>query len=146
MRALAVRSKPEPGSARFFLLLGLLAAAGPAAMDIYTPGLPTIASDFGASTSATQLTVALYLAGLAIGQLLFGYLSDIYGRRLPLILGLTLFVLASGLCAVAPSLPALVAARLVQGIAAACGMVIGRSVVRDLFDLSNRLATTRGWS
>ncbi len=132
---LAARSWPETSSKRFFLLLGLLAAMGPAGMDIYNPALPTMAFDLGVSMSASQLTVSLYLAGLATGQLLFGYLSDVYGRRLPLLVGLVLFVAASVLCALAPSLATLVVCRLVQGAAAASGIVIGRSVVRDLFDL-----------
>ena len=78
---------------RFFILLGLLAAGGPAAMDMYIPALPTVATDLGASTSAAQLTVGLYLVGLAAGQLVFGQWSDVAGRRRPLLIGLGMFVL-----------------------------------------------------
>jgi DHA1 family bicyclomycin/chloramphenicol resistance-like MFS transporter len=126
---------PAPESRRFFVLLGCLAASGPAAMDMYVPALPNVAASLHSSTSATQLTIALYLVGLALGQLLFGQLSDIFGRRRPLLFGLLLFVASSVACALTSSLALLAAARLVQGTAGASGVVIGRTVVRDLYGL-----------
>ncbi|MDO8213181.1 multidrug effflux MFS transporter [Conexibacter sp. CPCC 206217] len=129
------RSAPPPESVRFFLLLGCLSAVGPAAMDLYLSSLPTVARELDVTTSAAQLTISLYLVGMALGQFVFGQLADVVGRRLPLLGGLVLFVLASLLCAVSPSLPVLCAGRLLQGAAGACGMAIGRTVVRDLFGL-----------
>jgi DHA1 family bicyclomycin/chloramphenicol resistance-like MFS transporter len=126
-------SQPAPDSVRLFVLLGVLAGAGPAALDMYVPALPRVASDLQVSTSAAQLTIAFYLAGLALGQLLFGQLSDVFGRRRPVLVGLLLFTVASALCFATSSLAALCAARLVQGAAGASGMAIGRSVVRDLY-------------
>jgi DHA1 family bicyclomycin/chloramphenicol resistance-like MFS transporter len=122
-----------PNSIRFFLLLGCLSAAGPLAMDMYIPALPSVASDLDASTSATQLTIALYLVGVALGQVIFGQLSDVWGRRRPLLAGLLLFLLASGFCATTSSIVALSVGRFMQGVGGATGVVIGRTVVRDLY-------------
>ena len=105
-------------------------------MDMYIPALPTVASDLGASTSAAQLTVGLYLVGLAAGQLVFGQWSDVAGRRRPLLIGLGMFVVASAVCGTCSSLPALCGGRFLQGASGAAGMVIGRAVVRDLFGLT----------
>src|SRR4051794_9984890 len=102
-------------------------------MDIYLPGLPRLTDDFGASTSTAQLTVAFFLVGLGAGQLLTGPLSDIHGRRRPLLVGTGLYLVASLLCAAAPSIGLLIIARALQGAAAATGVVIARAIVRDLF-------------
>ena len=118
-------------------MIGGLAGAGPAAVNLYLPALPDVASDLHASTSAAQLTLALFLVGAAAGQLIFGPLSDVFGRRRPLLAGMLIFAAASILCAVAPSLATLCIARLLQGAGAASGMVIGRSLVRDLFGLTD---------
>jgi DHA1 family bicyclomycin/chloramphenicol resistance-like MFS transporter len=83
-----------------FLLLGSLSAAGPSAVGMSIPVLPKIASDLGASTSATLLTLALYLVGMALGQVVFGQQSDVLGRRRVLLAGLSLILIASALCAV----------------------------------------------
>jgi len=106
---------------------------GPASMDIYLPGLPQLARDLGASPSTAQLTVTMFLIGLALGQFLAGPLSDVHGRRRPLIVGMAAFTVASLVCAIAPNLYALAAMRLVQGTMAAAGIAIGRAVVRDLY-------------
>lgn len=105
-------------------------------MDMYVPALPRVASDLGSSTSATQLTIALYLVGLALGQVVFGQLSDVSGRRRALLAGLVLFLLASVFCALTSSIVPLAIARLLQGLGGATGMVISRSVVRDLYDVT----------
>ncbi len=102
-------------------------------MDSYLPGLPHLARDFGVGASAAQVTLTTYLIGLALGQLLAGSLSDVHGRRRPLIAGMALFTVASLVCALAPNLYALAVMRLVQGAMAAAGVAIGRAVVRDLY-------------
>lgn len=113
------------------VVLGSLQGLGPLSLDTYLPGLPVIADDLRASTSATQLTLTATLAGLALGQLFFGPLSDRLGRRRPLLAGLTGFVLASALCAVAPSIELLVGLRFAQGFTAAAGMVSAMAIARD---------------
>ncbi len=134
--AAAVRAARLPlDGRRFFALLGTVSAAGPAALDIYLPALPMVAADLGASTSATELTISFYLVGIALGQLVFGHLSDVHGRRSPLLVGMLLFAGASLLCAVSSSLPELIAARFAEGLGGAAGMVIARAVVRDLFGM-----------
>jgi MFS transporter, DHA1 family, multidrug resistance protein len=135
-RRWSTRAFPAPESRRLFVLIGCLAASGPAAMDMYVPGLPEVSASLHSSTSATQLTIALYLVGIAAGQLVFGQVSDIFGRRRPLLIGLALFLATSVACAAASSLALLVAARFLQGVTGASGVVIGRTVVRDLYGLT----------
>jgi DHA1 family bicyclomycin/chloramphenicol resistance-like MFS transporter len=117
---------------RLVVVLGALSAFGPLSIDFYLPGLPRLTSDFGASASAGQLTLTACLLGLAFGQLAFGPLSDRFGRRPPLIAGLIIYGGASLACAAAPDIWVLVALRLVQGLSGSSGIVIARSVVRDL--------------
>jgi DHA1 family bicyclomycin/chloramphenicol resistance-like MFS transporter len=114
-------------------VLGSVSAIGPAAMDAYLPGLPELARDFGVSPSAAQVTVTTYLLGLALGQLLSGPLSDVHGRRRPLVAGMAVFTVTTLACSVAPSLFVLAGMRLVQGTAAAVGVAVGRAIVRDLY-------------
>ncbi|MFF7300486.1 Bcr/CflA family efflux MFS transporter [Streptomyces sp. NPDC008265] len=116
---------------RFIVLLAALVALGPLSVDGYLPGLPDLAGDLRAGAAATQLTITACLAGLAIGQLIAGPLSDAYGRRRPLLAGLALYTIASALCAVAPDIRTLVGLRLVQGIGGAFGIVIANAMVRD---------------
>ncbi|MEU6700091.1 multidrug effflux MFS transporter [Pseudonocardia sp. NPDC046786] len=129
-----------PSRLRIALILGALIALGPLTIDTYLPALPQVGADLGASGTTVQLTLTGTLAGLALGQLLIGPLSDAYGRRLPLLAGTGLHVLASALVAVAPSIEVLAALRVLQGIGAAAGAVVGLAVVRDLF--SGRAAAT----
>ena len=130
-------TSPTSGRARLtvpvglVVVLGALQGLGPLSLDTYLPALPTIAEELGASTSATQLTLTATLVGLASGQVVFGPLSDARGRRLPLLGGLALFVLASLACAVAPNVETLIVLRAVQGFAAASGMVTATAVARD---------------
>jgi len=114
-------------------VLGSVSAIGPAAMDAYLPGLPELARDFGVSPSAAQVTVTTYLLGLALGQLLSGPLSDVHGRRRPLVAGMAVFTVTTLACSLAPSLYVLAGMRLVQGTAAAVGVAVGRAIVRDLY-------------
>lgn len=118
---------------RLVLVLGVLTALGPFTVDMYLPALPTITAHFHTTDAAVQLTLTGTLAGLAIGQLVVGPLSDMYGRRGPLVLGTALHVAASLACYFAPSIAALGALRTVQGFGAAATTVIAMAVVRDLF-------------
>ena len=101
-------------------------------MDLYLPALPEMARDLPASASASQLTITTSMVGLALGQVMAGPISDARGRRRPLLAGVAVFAIASVLCAFAPSIWALLALRLVQGIAGATGLSIARAMVRDL--------------
>ena len=113
---------------RILLILGALSAFGPLAIDFYLPSFPALALAFATDVEHVQLTLAAYFIGLAGGQLLYGPLADRFGRRRPLLLGVTLFSLASVACALATSLEWLLVARLVQALGGCAGMVIGRSL------------------
>jgi DHA1 family bicyclomycin/chloramphenicol resistance-like MFS transporter len=126
------RGPGVPRRPTLVVLLGALSAFGPLSIDMYLPALPAMAQDLGAAPSLVQLTLTACLLGLAAGQLLGGPISDARGRRRPLLAGLCLYVVASALCAVAPSVGMLVVLRFVQGLAGAFGIVIGRAIVRDL--------------
>lgn len=115
-------------------LLMVLTVFGPISMDLYLPALPALTAELGATTSMAQLTVTTCLIGLAGGQLIAGPLSDRFGRRRPLLIGVTAYVIVSALCAVSPSIEALVAARLVQGLAGGVGIVIAQAAGRDIYE------------
>jgi MFS transporter, DHA1 family, multidrug resistance protein len=125
-------SKPR-SRARMIVVLGALVALGPLTIDMYLPALPKIADDLSVSSSVAQLTLTGTLAGLALGQLIVGPLSDSLGRRRPLMAGIVLHMLASMLCLFAPNIEVLGVARLLQGMGAAAGMVVAIAVVGDLF-------------
>ena len=114
------------------VVLGLLAAVGPFAIDMYLPALPAIAADLGASTAATQMTLMVFFISFGVAQLVYGPLSDMWGRKPPLYFGLALFALAGIGCGLAPSIEWLIFFRFVQGIGAAAVAVIPRAVIRDL--------------
>ncbi len=118
---------------KLIFILGMLSAFGPMSIDMYLPSLPTLSRYFAASHLAVQLTLASFFVGLSLGQLFFGTLSDRFGRRRPLLVGLILYVLTSAGCALAPSIGVLIGLRFVQGLGACAGLVISRAVVRDLF-------------
>jgi MFS transporter, DHA1 family, multidrug resistance protein len=126
------RRSPLRG-ARLIFVLGALTAFGPLSIDMYLPGLPALAATLDAPAWAAQLTLTACLAGLALGQIIVGPLSDRLGRRPPLLVGVGAYAAASLLCALAPSVYALVVLRFVQGLAGAAGIVIARAVVRDLY-------------
>ncbi len=117
---------------RIALVLGLLSAIGPFAIDMYLPALPAIGRSLGAEVGAVQLTLTAFFISLGVGQLLYGPVSDMVGRKPPLYFGLGLFTLASIGCALATDVQTLVALRFLQGLGAAAGMAIPRAVVRDL--------------
>jgi DHA1 family bicyclomycin/chloramphenicol resistance-like MFS transporter len=120
--------------AKLAVVLGTLAAFGPLSIDMYLPALPTIAQEFAADTSVVQQTLAVFFIGLALGQAVYGPISDRVGRRGPLASGCTLYAVACIGCALAPTVESLVLLRFTQALGACAGMVISRSVVRDLFD------------
>ncbi|GAA1724763.1 multidrug effflux MFS transporter [Brachybacterium phenoliresistens] len=122
----------SPVTVPLLLVLGLLSAVAPLATDLYLPAFPAMAADLGTGSTQVQLTLTAFLAGLTLGQLAFGPLSDRLGRRGPLLVGAVLFVLASAAAALAPSIGVLIAARMLQGLAGAAGMVIGRAMISDL--------------
>lgn len=115
------------------LVLGALTAIGPLSIDMYLPSLPTMTRELGTAASTTQLTLAAYFAGLGIGQLGYGPLTDRFGRKRPLYAGLALYALASLGCALAPGVEALIALRFLQAVGGAAGPVVTRAVVRDLY-------------
>ncbi|MCZ2495601.1 Bcr/CflA family efflux MFS transporter [Xylophilus sp. Kf1] len=117
---------------RAALVLGLLQAIGPFAIDMYLPALPSIGQSLGASPLAVQMSLMAFFISLGVGQLVYGPVSDMYGRKLPLYVGLTLFAIGSVGCALAPDIRTLVALRFVQGLGACAGMVVPRAIVRDL--------------
>lgn len=119
---------------RLAVILGILTAFGPLSIDMYLPGLPSIAEDFGVTTAAAQQTLSAFFIGLAVGQLIYGPVSDRIGRRRPLLFGCALYTVACIGCFLAPSLSALILLRFAMALGACAGMVIARSVVRDLFD------------
>ncbi|MDO9438807.1 multidrug effflux MFS transporter [Hydrogenophaga sp.] len=114
------------------LILGLLSAIGPFAIDMYLPALPDIGRSLGAEVGAVQFSLTAFFLSLGVGQLLYGPVSDMVGRKPPLYFGLVLFTLASVGCALATDIETLVALRFLQGLGAAAGMAIPRAVVRDL--------------
>ena len=130
-------ARPEPLSrrrhAQLIVVLGSLIALGPLTIDMYLPAFPQLADDLDASTSAVQLTLTGMLGGLAFGQLVIGPLSDAFGRRRPLLLGLVAHLVASLACAVAPSVELLSVVRVVQGFSGAAISVVALATVRDLF-------------
>jgi len=129
----------QPVSRALGVVLCLLTVFGPISMDLYLPVLPALTRDLAASTSAAQLTVTACLLGLAFGQVIAGPLSDRFGRRRPLLIGVLAYLVASVLCAISPNIQVLVAARLIQGLAGAVGIVIAQAAGRDLYSGSQLL-------
>ena len=115
-------------------LLVLVAAITPAALHMPVPSLPLLAIVFAAPAGSVQLVLTLFLAGIAVGQLAYGPVSDRFGRRPVLIAGLGLFLAGTTVCGLAWSLPMLIVGRVIQACGGCAGMVLGRAIVRDLFD------------
>lgn len=115
------------------LLLGTLTAIAPISTDIYLPSFPFITEEFKTIPSKTQLSLTAGLIGLAFGQLFFGPISDIYGRKKPLMIAMIIYAIASFLCGIATSIWMFIFFRLLQGLAGAGGVVIARACVRDLY-------------
>lgn len=115
------------------ILLGALTAFAPMSIDMYLPALPEIGRSLAATPEATQLTLATFLFGMAIGQFLYGPASDRFGRRTPILVGIAVYVAASVWCALSTSIEGLQAARFVQALGGCAGAVVARAVVRDQF-------------
>ncbi|MBO9624796.1 MAG: multidrug effflux MFS transporter [Microbacterium sp.] len=122
------------GTVHAMLVLGLLEAFGPLSMDLYLPQLPQLAASLGASEALGQATMSACMIGLGLGQLVAGPLSDRFGRRRPLMVGVAAFALLSVLCALAPSIELLLVARFLQGLAGSAGIVICLAIARDQFE------------
>ncbi|WP_328893598.1 multidrug effflux MFS transporter [Streptomyces sp. NBC_00236] len=116
------------------LVLGGLTALPPLSMDMYLPALPAVTDSLHAPAATVQLTLTACLAGMALGQLVVGPMSDRWGRRRPLLIGMIVYIFATAICVLAPTVELLIGFRLLQGLAGAAGIVIARAVVRDLYD------------
>ncbi|URN95221.1 MAG: multidrug effflux MFS transporter [Candidatus Pristimantibacillus lignocellulolyticus] len=114
-------------------ILGSLSALGPLSIDMYLPAFPQIAEEFNTSASLTQVSLTACLIGLAVGQLVIGPISDVKGRRKPLLIGMLLYAIVSIICMFSTSIWAFIGLRFVQGLAGAAGLVISRASVRDLY-------------
>ena len=116
------------------IFLGLLSAMGALSIDLYLAGLPRMEAELGASSGQAQLTLGIFLVGFGIGQLIYGPLSDRFGRKPLLIAGITLYTATSILCAVAGGIHIFILSRFLQAIGASTGQVLSRAIVRDHFD------------
>lgn len=116
------------------LLLAMVSALGPIAMQILLPGVPIIKESFGVSTGVAQLTLSLSMAAIALATLVYGPMSDRFGRRPVLITGITITIIGSVLCVMAPTIELLIAGRIVQAAGGAVGLVVARAIVRDVYD------------
>lgn len=115
-------------------VLGGLTALPALSMDMYLPALPAVTAALHRPAATVQLTLTACLAGMAVGQLAVGPMSDRWGRRRPLLIGMLIYVVATAICALAPTAELLISFRLLQGLAGASAIVIARAVVRDLYD------------
>ena len=123
----------RPGTFALTLLLAALTALGPLSIDMYLPSLPDIAHVLEAPQAHVQLTVSYYLVGFAVGQIFYGPFSDRYGRRPVLLAALAIYVIGTGVCALARSIDPLLGARFLQGVGGAGSIVLARAIVRDLY-------------
>ncbi|PKG24851.1 Bcr/CflA family multidrug efflux MFS transporter [Niallia nealsonii] len=119
---------------RLALLLGSLAILGPFTIDMYLPSFPTIVETYKTSASFVQISLTTCLLGLGFGQLIIGPMSDVQGRKKPLLIFIVLYFVASLACSFSPSIAVFIGARFVQGFAAAAGLVISRAIVRDVYN------------
>ena len=122
----------QPNSLAVTALLTAMVALGPISTDLYLPSLPGLADEFDTGVDDVQLTLSVFLVGLAVAQLVYGPMSDRFGRRPVLLLGLAIYVAASLACMLSTSIFMLIAARFVQAVGACVGPVLGRAVVRDV--------------
>jgi MFS transporter, DHA1 family, multidrug resistance protein len=123
----------QPGTFGLTLLLAMLTGLGPLSIDLYLPSLPDIAHALNAPTARTQLTMSSYLIGFAVGQVIYGPLSDRHGRRPVLLAAIALYLTSTVACAAAQSVELLIAARLLQGISGSGAIVLARAIVRDIY-------------
>jgi MFS transporter, DHA1 family, multidrug resistance protein len=128
---------PKPNAFLLIVILGLLSAIGPFSIDMYLPGFPSIAADLGTTISRVTLSLSSFFIGISAGQFLYGPLLDRYGRKKPLYAGISLYLVASGLCILAKTVEMLILLRLFQAIGACAGLVASRAMVRDLFEVKD---------
>lgn len=128
----AAPKSASPITVPLLLVLALLSAVAPIATDLYLPAFPQMTEELGSSATQVQLTLTGFLIGVMIGQLIFGPLSDRFGRLKPLLIGSVICVAASAVATYAPTVEILIGARFVQGLGGAAGMVIGRTIISDL--------------
>ena len=117
---------------RYSLILGLVAAVGPFAIDMYLPAMPVIGKELASSMQAVQWTIVAYFMAFGLAQLIYGPWADQAGRKPPMYAGLALFILGTVICAMAPTIEVLIFGRFVQGVGGAANMVVLRAVIRDL--------------
>lgn len=126
----------EQNKLPLIVILGLLSAIGPFSIDMYLPGFPSIAAHLNTTVAHISLSLSTFFIGISLGQFIYGPLLDRYGRKKPLYVGLTLYVLASVGCALAPTADVLIIMRLLQALGACAGLVAARAIVRDIFSVS----------
>ena len=126
-------TQKKKGTLVLTLILGMLAAIAPLSTDMYLPALPFMQNEFSASTSLIQLTLTTSMVGMALGQIFAGPISDMKGRKIPLLTGLAIFTLASIVCAFATSIYIFLTFRFIQGLSGAAGIVIARAIARDFY-------------
>src|SRR5689334_14784265 len=124
----------HPPRARLAIILGMCTALNPISVDMYLSAMPQMQADLHGSQAAVQHTLSVFLLGMALAQILFGPLSDHFGRRRQLLAGIALFALACIGCATAASMQSLLATRIAQALGGAAGVVTGRAVARDYFE------------
>lgn len=118
----------------FIFLLGVLTSFGPMSIDLYLPAFPAMAKDLGIDSASLQYTLSSFFIGLSLGQLIYGPISDKFGRKRPLMFGIALFTITSFLIAHVETLQSLVALRFIQALGSCVGMVITRAIIRDSFE------------
>ncbi len=126
--------RAEPSSLVFMIAVTAIIAVGPLSLNIFLPSMPGLTTTFGTGFDTVQLGLTLFLAGLAVAQLVYGPLSDKFGRRPVLLVGLGLFLIGTVICLASSSIEALIFGRVVQALGGGAGLVLGRAIVRDLFD------------
>lgn len=142
MTARKIRINPfpsRPSNREIIVILGLLTAIGPLSIDSYLPSIPAIANEFGAGVALVQQSVSAYFFGLAIGQIICGPLSDRYGRKIVLLIGLAFYLVSTLICIRASTVDSLIIARTVQGLGASATAAAGRAIIRDIWS-GNRAA------
>lgn len=125
------RKLPQARFPLWLILCALLTALGPLSIDMYLPAFPALAADLGADIGSVQMTLGTFLIGLAVGQAFYGPVSDRFGRKAPLYVGLVLYVVAAAACALASDVDALMAWRFVQAAGSCAGVVVSRAMIRD---------------
>lgn len=127
---------PKKNSFFLIVILGLLSAIGPFSIDMYLPGFPAIAADLHTTIAKVTLSLSSFFIGISVGQFLYGPLLDRYGRKKPLYIGISVYLIASACCILARTAETLIILRLFQALGACAGLVASRAMVRDLFHVS----------